>query len=96
MSKKQIISGIVALGILVAFIMIGFHTSKPTDTTTTMPGSWPSEETGQGKVEEKTDSYTITAVYPKTASDVISIYFKSFVDEQVVQFKDDTSWVNDI
>lgn len=93
MNKKQIISGIVALGILTAFIMVGFHTSKVEVSTT--PALWPSEESGQGKVEEKSEHYTITAVYPKTQSDVISMYFKSFVDEQVSQFKEDTSWVND-
>lgn len=93
MNKKQIILGIVSLGILVAFATVGFHTSKPVDTTISV--AWPSEETGQGKVEEKTEHYTITAVYPKTSSDAISMYFKSFVDEQVSQFKEDTSWVND-
>ncbi|MBP6858194.1 MAG: DUF3298 domain-containing protein [Candidatus Pacebacteria bacterium] len=97
--KKDIIILIVCLAILVALVSIGFKTSdlEPEPTIADLQTqAWPSEKLEDIKVSEKTEHYDINAVYPKTNSDIITNYFKSYVENQIVTFKEDTSWVNEI
>ena len=98
-TKKQLIVFLVASAVIVGFVWTGFHTSTvpeyvPPTSTDQIPN--PSQEVSTVNVHEKTEHYTIDAVYPKTNSDAITEYFKNYVDTQVAQFKDDTSWVNDV
>jgi hypothetical protein len=98
-NKKRIIVLIVSVLILGAFIAIGFQTSEPTVPPTAEDlesQPWPSEEVEKLNVSEKTDSYTITAIYPKTNSDSISMNFYNYVNEQISQFKQDTSWIGEV
>lgn len=98
-TKKQLISFIVAVIVIVGFVVLGFHTS--TEEPRVVPTSTdqipnPSQEVSTVTVKEKTEHYTIEAVYPKTNSDAITEYFKNYVDTQIAQFKDDTSWVGEV
>ena len=98
-TKRQLISFIIAAAILVGFVVLGFRTSTeephvvPTSTDQ-IPN--PAQEVSTVTLHEKTEHYTIDAVYPKTNSDAITEYFKNYADDQIAQFKDDTSWVNDV
>lgn len=98
-TKKQLSIFFAALVILIGFVVLGFRTSKeephavPTSTDQ-IPN--PSQEVSSVSVHEKTEHYTINATYPKTNSDAITEYFKNYTDDQIAQFKDDTSWVNDV
>jgi hypothetical protein len=100
-NKKHIILPIVSVVVLAALIIIGFRTSAPeeavistTEEAINLP--WPSAEVEKISTNEKTQNYNITASYPKTNSDSISKYFKSYIEDQVTSFKEDTSWVNDV
>ncbi len=98
-NKRQIITLIVCVAILAVLVVIGFHTSVPTpeptaEETAALP--WPSKEVEKLSIHEKTDHYDISASYPKTNSDSISLSFKSFIEDQISQFKEDTSWVGDV
>jgi hypothetical protein len=96
-TKQQYIKFFIALLILIAFVMLGFRTSTkevyvpPTSVDQILN---PSEEIDKVVINEKTDSYTINASYPKTNSATINNYFKSYTDEAVAQFKTDTSWTS--
>ncbi len=102
-TKKQFGIFILALAALAAFIIIGFRTSgsadpeatqeEPVDTALAL---WPSREVEKVSISQKTSYADITGSYPKTASDSITMYFKSFAEEQVSQFIDDTSWAGEI
>lgn len=100
--KKDILIFITSLAVIVALVAIGFKTSPPAKAPMSdeegVPASvsWPSQKVEDVVVKEKTENYDINAVYPKTASDSITLYFKNYVENQISQFKDDTSWVNDI
>ena len=97
MNKKQLILGAVALILLGAFVAIGFRTSSPkTVPTQTDQSPWPSQEVDKVSINQNTDHYSIDAVYPKTVSDSISLYFKSYTEDQITEFKNDTSWVDDV
>lgn len=91
---------ILSLAILVALVAIGFRTSDTTAPTTedsvVSDNAWPSQEVEKLTIQEKTGNYNINAQYPKTNSDSINLYLKSFVEEQITQFKADTSWVTEI
>lgn len=102
-NRKQFIIFIIALAALAVFIFIGFRTSGSSDpeaaqdqTVDTTTALWSSRELETVSVDQKTTYATITSSYPKTASDSITIYFKSFVEEQINQFIDDTSWAGEI
>lgn len=102
-TKKQLALFTIAVLALVAFIVIGFRTSgtadpeatqdQPVDVATAL---WPSREVEKVSVDQKTTYANITGSYPKTASDSITMYFKSFAEEQVGQFLDDTSWAGEV
>ena len=101
-TKQQIIIFLIAVLVLVGFVIVGFHTTNTPNNTDTTPTPtpvstlWPSHEIAQGSIDQQNAYNTITAVYPKTSSDSITAYFKSFVDEQISQFTDDTSWAADM
>lgn len=94
-SKKQFIFFIISLALLAGFVIVGFKTSTPNTDTAEQQASWPSREVEQISVVDNSGYTAINVVYPKTASDSVTMYFKSFVDEAIKQFKDDTSWVAD-
>ena len=101
-NKRHIILPIVSVVVLATLIIIGFRTSDtketilPTTEEEATSAPWPSAEVEKVSTNEKTQNYNITASYPKTNSDSISTYFKSYVEDQITQFKEDTSWVNDV
>jgi hypothetical protein len=98
-NKRKIILSIVSILVLAAFVAVGFHTSTPETAPTIKEleaGPWPSQEVQKIDTNEKTDNYTITVAYPKVNSDSITMQFRSFVDDQIAEFKDDTSWVNEV
>lgn len=101
LTKKQIILFIVSLLLIIGFIVIGFKTSetKPSVEAPITSGEnevWPSSEVEKVSIDQKTTYAQITGSYPKTVSDSITMYFKSFLEEQVSQFVDDTSWAGEI
>lgn len=98
-NKKQISIFLVALLLLAGLVVIGFRTSnnntnEPPTSTDQIPN--PSQEIDQITIHEQNNNYTIDAVYPKTNSEVITLYFKNYVEGEISQFKDDTSWVGDV
>lgn len=101
-NKKQLITSLVAIVIVGALIAIGFHTSETTKPNTevvpeeTAALPWPSQEVDKVIIKEENTNYNISAVYPKVSSDSITAQFKSFVEEQITGFKDDTAWVQDV
>jgi hypothetical protein len=56
------------------------------------PAEWPSSKVSEQRVTDKGSYYTINAVYPVVKDDNITAYFKTFVDNAVSEFKNDTSW----
>ncbi len=102
LTKNQIIIFLIAVLILVGFIIIGFKTSNVQTPVNEVPVGqeesdvWPSSEVEKVSVNQKTSYAEITGSYPKTVSDSITMYFKSFAEEQVNQFIDDTSWAGEI
>ncbi len=98
-TKKQIIAFVVALGLLIGFVVVGFRTSdttlSPSTTTKGEDTLWPSREVDKVVVDQKTAYATVTGAYPKTASDSITEYFKSFVTDQIDQFTNDTAWAGE-
>jgi hypothetical protein len=102
LTKNQIILFLVSVLLLVVFIVIGFKTSNVETPTNEAPlgqednSVWPSSEVEKVSVNQKTSYAEITGSYPKTISDSITMYFKSFVEEQVNQFIDDTAWAGEI
>ncbi len=56
------------------------------------PAEWPSAKVSDQTITDNASYYSINAVYPVTKDDVITGYFKSFVESSISQFKDDTSW----
>lgn len=98
-NKRQLIIGLVAMVILGVFIAIGFRTSEPKPAVTTdqsVGAPWPSQEIEKLTVSEETEHYSISAVYPMVVSESITNSLKNFIDGEISQFKDDTSWVNEI
>lgn len=102
--RKDIIILVSSLAVLAILITIGFKTSSPKEAPILVtdekgdliPVSWPSQRIDDIKIKENDKYYEINAVYPKTQSDSISLYFKNYIEEQITQFKDDTSWINEI
>jgi alpha-glucosidase (family GH31 glycosyl hydrolase) len=98
-SKNHIILTVLILGIIVWLVLHGKHQQESqlpivtpgTEQTTT----WPSAKVGEEHLDDKSGPYTITAVYPVTSSSTITGAFKSFVQAQIDQFKEDTSWATD-
>lgn len=97
-SKTHIILTLVGI---IALVWVVIHTKKQQDTQVPAPSAgdqtqmWPSVKVGEDNLNENTGPYTITAVYPVTASTTISGTLRMFVQQQVDQFKEDTSWAAD-
>ncbi|MDQ5931184.1 MAG: hypothetical protein QG674_350 [Patescibacteria group bacterium] len=102
LTKKQIIIFLISLLLIIGFIVLGFKTSEVTKpsidipTTNTDGDVWPSSEVEKVSIDQNTSYAQITGSYPKTVSDSISMYFKSFLEDQVDQFINDTSWAGEI
>ncbi len=94
-TKTQLIAFIVALGLIVGFVLLGLRHTTPKADIAQQQAEWPSREIEKVDVSDKGAFGTITAVYPKTASDSITKYFDAFVQDQIAQFKNDVSWVED-
>lgn len=98
-TKKQFLVFFIAVLAVAGFIMVGFRTSGGnTNGPTGSIGQAlnPSQEIDKVTIHEQNAHYTIDAVYPKTNSEAITNYFKSYVEGEISQFKDDTSWVDDV
>jgi hypothetical protein len=99
-SKKQLIGFFIALGLLVAFIVVGFRTSEPAAPLSSIDSSTgqienPAALVDTKNMQEKNQYYTIDASYPQVRSEAITLSFKVFIEDQIAQFKTDTSWVMD-
>lgn len=94
-SKKQLTAFIVALALIVGFVLLGLRHTTPKADIAEQQAEWPSRELDMMTISEKGVFGTINAVYPKTASDSITKYFQSFVQDQIDQFKTDVQWVED-
>ena len=56
------------------------------------PAEWPSAKVSDQTISDNGGYYTINATYPIVKDDVITGYFKTFVDDSVAQFKSDSAW----
>lgn len=96
-SKPLLIGAIIALLLAVGIIALNLKRGPteivPTDNVaTTASDAWPSEELSQEKIDQTNKGYQINAVYPITQSAAVSAYFRTFVDNTITQFKEDTAW----
>lgn len=96
-NKKQLIIFLIALVIIAIFTFIGFKKSEVPIKETPMVNvdQELSLETEKLSISEKTEYLNITANYPKVKSESISKYFENYVKDQIVSFKEDTSWAGD-
>jgi hypothetical protein len=70
-------------------------TQNPVTETKPLPATadeWPSAIVKEETIKDDKSYYIIDATYPVVKDAVITEYFKSFVDDAIAQFKDDTSW----
>lgn len=98
MNKKQIIIFIVALLILGAFVAVGFKKSEQTPVVPVQERTQvdnPAVEVDSVSINDQNQYYEISAKYPKVKSESITQYFKSYVEDQIAQFKEDTKWVEE-
>ncbi len=100
-SKKHLILTAVAIVVIGWLVFTYSNRSQvpimntPVTTTPTPAQSWPSVATDKEVIEDSNQYYSITAAYPVTADSFITNSMKTFVEEQITQFKDDTSWATD-
>lgn len=87
-----------AIGIIAYILKRGPATVVPTEdmVVVTGDGTWPSDEVSQEKINQTDKGYQITATYPVTQSSAVSAYFRTFVDNAITQFKEDTAWATEI
>lgn len=85
---------ILAVGIIALTLKRGSDDlPQPTDDITTLPsGVWPSDEIRQEKINQTDKGHQITAIYPIAQSSAITAYFRTFVEDSITQFKEDTAW----
>jgi len=100
-SKHMLIVAIlvllVAVGIIAVMLKRGSTTVVPVDDIATLPeGVWPSDELRKEVIDQDTGGYTITATYPIAQSSAVSAYFRTFVDDAITAFKEDTAWSTEI
>jgi hypothetical protein len=99
-SKTHIALTAIAI-IIIAWLVMTHRTNAPVSVTPTPAATtpidkvWPSVEVKKEKITDANQYYNIDAAYPVTNDTRISDQFKSFVDDQIAQFKDDTSWATD-
>ena len=100
MSKIQVIFTMVVLIALVGwFVSIRTKhvpapapTPEPTDVASV---DWPSLEVKKETLTDSNQYYSIDAAYPVTKDPRISDAIKSFINDQITQFKSDTAWAMD-
>ncbi|MBY0328473.1 RsiV family protein, partial [Patescibacteria group bacterium] len=101
-SRTMLIVAILALigaiGIIAYILKRGPATVVPTEdmVVVTGDGTWPSDEIRQEKIDQTEKGHQITAVYPITQSTAVSAYFRTFVEDNITRFKEDTSWTSEI
>ncbi len=101
LSATQIIFSVLVVIALVGWFVINRtkHVPAPVATApeTILPTGtqWPSVEVKKETFSDSNQYYTIDAAYPLTADPRISDGLKSFIDDQIAQFKSDTSWATD-
>ena len=98
-SRTSIIITVLAV-IVIALVVWAKYQAMPTPTTPDASGQvpaamWPSREVHQEHLDETTGPYAITAAYPVTGDERITLDLKAFVQGQIDQFKEDTAWAND-
>ncbi len=91
---------------IVAVIIIGWvvfthkdRQANPINTTGEVApsptASWPSVEVDKKTISDENQYYTIDVTYPVTSDVAINDKLKAFAEDQIAQFKEDTSWVTD-
>lgn len=101
MPKIQIIFTMIILIALVGWFVVVRTKHVPvveTPAAVTQPvgeTEWPSLETKKQTISDSNQYYSIDAAYPATKDPRISSSMKAFIDDQITQFKSDTSWAID-
>ncbi len=104
MKRSQISKTVLVILALAVLAVIGFviynHRAmknlvpSPVSENTPLPApsEWPSTKVRDETIADNASYYTISAVYPVVKDDVITGYFKKFVQDSITEFKNDTSW----
>ncbi len=97
-SVISILITIVVVGLVVWLVMVGKHRT-PDPAAVPSPSdqvaSWPSLQVRKEILRQDNQYYAITAEYPVTRDARTSDILKAFVEDQIAQFIEDTSWVMD-
>ncbi|HTH93098.1 MAG TPA: DUF3298 domain-containing protein [Candidatus Paceibacterota bacterium] len=99
-SKTTLIISAVAIVLLVGVIVYTHRSARnvvppPVSENTPVPtntAQWPSAKQSDQNINDNGSYYNISATYPVVKDDVITGYFKTFVQDSITQFKSDTSW----
>lgn len=98
-SRTSIIITVIALIAIVAVVWVKYQTLPATtipDGSGEVPTAlWPSREVSTEHLDESSGPYAITAAYPVTSDERITLDLKAFVQGQIDQFKEDTAWATD-
>jgi hypothetical protein len=86
-TAKQIMFVLLTAIVIALIAVYGHKKTAPAPTVETEKISWPSKEIKKETINESTDAYRINAVYPIAEGDSVTMYFKSFVDEEISIFK---------
>lgn len=97
--RSQIILTIIVV-IAIVFISLTYKSGNlqkdgVTPENIVIDTAWPSTEVDKVTIDESNKQYDIKTSYPVVKDNSISLIFKSFVENQIQRFKEDTSWVND-
>ncbi len=99
LSRTSLVITIIAVVLIGTVLLLRQNAGPitPTDTLTNIPSDvlWPSYEVESKHLDESGRPYTITAAYPVTKDERITLDLKAFVQNQIDQFKEDTSWATD-
>lgn len=71
------------------------NTTPETQPTQTSTMDWPSTEVRKESIDDSSKGYRATITYPVTRDTSINKTIKSFIDEQVGTFEEDTAWIHD-
>ncbi len=99
-SKAYIVITIVIVAALAWFFWYSkqhppVDTVQQPDTTTPTGDTWQSVEVKKETIAEENQYYSISVAYPVTNDERINAQFKTFAQDQIATFKDDTSWAMD-
>ncbi len=96
-NKKQLIVFIGSIIIIAIFVMAGLNKTKQenivVDNTQQIEDF--AKEIEKVSINEESEFWQIKAFYPKVNSPALTETFKLYVENQISQFKEDTSWVKD-